>query len=106
LLAGLPARASAVPWKLEDEDSTKKIVEVSAGDDGVAMRRSLDREVRLHPDDFIVFVTGAEAHRFLVEHRDDVQRETNERMVARGVVGYWQGKTLVVLPLEWEKSSQ
>ena len=105
-MVGLTAMASTVPWKPVYTGLPQKIVSGGGENDGTAMRRSLDRDVRLHPDDFIVFVTQAEAHRFLVEHRDDAQRETNERIVARGVVGYWQGKTLVVLPLEWEKSSQ
>jgi hypothetical protein len=103
---GVTTMASAMPSKPLVAARLKRIVSVGGGDEGNSMRKSLDRDVRLHPDDFVVFVTDVGAHRFVAEHADDVQRETNERITARGVVGYWQGKTLVVLPLELEKSSQ
>ena len=67
-------------------------------DDSKAMEASLSRDVARHPGDFIVFETEAGAKEFLARHRADVQRETNSRIASRGVVGYWQGKTIVVLP--------
>lgn len=66
--------------------------------DAKAVQESLRRDVARHPGDFIVFATEAGAARFFVEHRDDVERETDPRIISRGVVGYWQGKTVVVLP--------
>lgn len=62
------------------------------------MRESLSRDVAQHPGDFVVFATEAGAKQFVVTHRGDAERETNSRIVSRGVMGYWQGKTIVVLP--------
>jgi hypothetical protein len=33
------------------------------------------------------------------EHGLEMNRETERRMVQRGVIGYWRGKTVVLLPL-------
>jgi hypothetical protein len=65
---------------------------------------SLRLEVARHPGDFVVFVTQAGAKQFFTRHRDDVERETNPRIIDRGVVGYWQDKTIVVLP--WDSLSK
>ena len=62
------------------------------------MRESLRRDASDHPGEFVVFLTRTGADHFVREHRDDVERETNSKVVSRGIVGYWQGKTLVVLP--------
>lgn len=67
-------------------------------DDARRMRESLRRDVAHHPGDFVVFATEAGEKRFLMEHYGDVEVETDSKMVARGVVGYWQGKTIVILP--------
>ena len=76
-------------------------------DDALTMRESLRRDVAKHPGEFVVFATNQSgAERFVAEHPEDAEREKNSRVVARGVVGYWQGKTVVVLPLEPLKSSR
>jgi hypothetical protein len=62
------------------------------------LRESLRSEVRRHPDDFIVFETEAGAKQFFAQHRNDVEHETDPRIIDRGVMGYWQDKTIVVLP--------
>lgn len=62
------------------------------------LRESLRNEVARHPDDFIVFATEAGAKQFLAKHRNDVEHETDPKIIDRGVVGYWQDKTIVVLP--------
>jgi hypothetical protein len=105
LATALPLWASQTPMTKRDVVS-QRIVAVEAVDDAAVIQQSLRRDVAKHPNDFVVFATETGANRFLVEHRDEVERETNGRLVWRGVVGYWQGKTLVVLPWEPVKSAQ
>jgi hypothetical protein len=97
---GLPIAAGAMPWNARGDVSLRKIVETRAVDDSVVLRDSLRRDVGAHPADFIVFETEAGAKRFEAEHWMSLRPEANERLVSLGVVGYWEGKTLVVLPLE------
>jgi hypothetical protein len=99
VLMGLPVRAEVAPLKMPpDTPASRKIVAASAVDDGTAIRESLRRDIRLHPGDFVVFETEFGAERFVAEHQAEAQRERNQRLVSRGVVGYWQGKIVVVLP--------
>jgi hypothetical protein len=98
VLVGLPVRAEVAPLKMPDTLASRKIVAARAVDNGTAIRESLRRDIQLHPGDFVVFETEFGAERFVAEHRADAQRERNERLVSRGVVGYWQGKVVVVLP--------
>jgi hypothetical protein len=65
--------------------------------DEMASLESLREDVGRHPTDFMRFETRIAANRFIAEH-GGAYHETESRMVLRGVVGYWQGKTLVVLP--------
>jgi hypothetical protein len=58
---------------------------------------SLREDVARHPADFLTFETRTSANRFIAEHAGAFH-ETEIRVVSRGVVGYWEGKTLVVLP--------
>ncbi|MEO6805503.1 MAG: hypothetical protein ABI209_05095 [Edaphobacter sp.] len=106
LTAGLPLLASQVPMTKRDPLVSQRIVVVEAVDDAAVIQQSLRRDVAKHPNDFVVFATETGANHFLVEHQDEVERETNGRLVWRGVVGYWQGKTIVVLPWEPVKSAQ
>jgi hypothetical protein len=106
LATALPLWASQVPMTKHDALVSQRIVAIQAVDDAAVIQQSLRRDVATHPNDFLVFATEIGANRFLVEHRDEVERETNGRLVWRGVVGYWQGKTLVILPWEPLKSVQ
>lgn len=63
-----------------------------------AVSQSLKRDVAQHPDEFVVFETREAAERFLRDHMPDSSRETEPAMVARGILGYWRGRTLVVVP--------
>jgi hypothetical protein len=63
----------------------------------MSVLESLREDVVSHPSDFITFETQTTANRFIVEHAD-AQQETERRVVLRGIIGYWQGKILVVLP--------
>jgi hypothetical protein len=101
LLMGLPVRASvpsAVSVCRFGLTAPEEVVVTEPVDSDAAMRESLRRDAASHPADFVVFLTRTGADHFVKEHRDDVERETNSRVVSRGIVGYWQGKTLVVLP--------
>lgn len=60
---------------------------------------SLREDVARHPNDFVTFETLTAGNRFLEEHWVDASRETEQRMIDRGVLGYWRGKTLVLLPI-------
>ncbi len=62
-----------------------------------AIFESLRRDVAIHPNDFVTFETQTTANRFIFEHADAL-KETDRRVVQRGIMGYWRGKTLVVLP--------
>ncbi|HEY8998278.1 MAG TPA: hypothetical protein VIM60_10280 [Edaphobacter sp.] len=72
---------------------------VRSRDAGSQISASLRQDVARHPNDFVVFDTRSAASRFMLDHISDVSRETERRMVDSGVVGYWRGKTLVVLPI-------
>jgi hypothetical protein len=76
-----------------------KIVAANRTDDARTMRESLRRDVTGHPEDFIVFATKSGAKEFIAEHGDGEEIERDAKVRARGIVGYWQGKTIVVLPL-------
>jgi hypothetical protein len=101
LLMGLPLKAS-VPSALSvcrfSSTALEEMVVTDSVDSEAAMRESIRRDAADHPGDFVVFLTRTGADHFVKDHRDDVERETNSRVVLRGIVGYWQGKTLVVLP--------
>jgi hypothetical protein len=75
-------------------------------DDAAAMQASLRRDVAEHPEEFVVFATEAGANQFASGHRLSVEMETSSKIISRGVVGYWQGKTIVVLPWELLKNFQ
>jgi hypothetical protein len=63
------------------------------------MSESLREDVARHPNDFVVFETLTAAGRFMEEHKIEINRETDPRMIQSGILGYWQGKTVVVLPV-------
>ena len=63
-----------------------------------AARNSLRRDVAANPGDFLTFETESSAIRFISAHAPEAQREAEPRVIARGVLGYWHEKTLVVLP--------
>jgi hypothetical protein len=98
LLMGLPVRASAVSVCKFGLTAPEEILVNDSVDSEPAIRESLRRDAADHPGEFVVFLTRTGADRFVKEHREGVERETNSRVVSRGIVGYWQGKTLVVLP--------
>ncbi len=62
-----------------------------------AFIESLRRDIAKHPADFLVFGSDSRADEFILSHTDALL-ETDRRVVQRGIKGYWQGKTLVVLP--------
>jgi hypothetical protein len=65
----------------------------------IQVSASLRQDVSRHPNEFVVFETLTAASHFMQDHLVDVSRETEPRMIQSGVVGYWRGKTLVVLPI-------
>lgn len=78
---------------------SKAVLQVEDADDSGQAFESLRDDVSRHPDDFITFATQTAANRFIEEHGFEMNRETERRMIERGVIGYWRGKTVVVLPL-------
>jgi hypothetical protein len=97
-LMGLPVGASVVPTAKPLRVGSVRILAPSAVSDARQLRESLRSEVARHPDDFIVFATDAGAKQFFAKHRNDVEHETDPKIIDRGVVGYWGDKTIVVLP--------
>jgi hypothetical protein len=98
ILIGLPVGATVVPTAKPLKVDSVRVVAPSAISDARMLRESLRTEVARHPDDFIVFATDAGAKQFLAKHRNEVEHETDPKIVDRGVVGYWRAKTIVVLP--------
>lgn len=66
-------------------------------DEAAAVLQSLRKDVAQHPAAYVTFETETAAHRFFLEH-PDAFRETDHTMMTRGIVGYWRGRTLAVLP--------
>ncbi len=66
-------------------------------DDTASVLQSLRKDVAQHPAAYVTFETETAAHRFFLEH-PDAFRETDHTMMLRGIVGYWRGRTLAVLP--------
>jgi uncharacterized protein with von Willebrand factor type A (vWA) domain len=98
MLMGLPVGASVVPSANPLKVDTMRTLAPRAISDSRMLRESLRSEVARHPDDFIVFATEAGAKQFFAKHRNDVEHETDPKIIDRGVVGYWQDKTIVILP--------
>jgi hypothetical protein len=65
--------------------------------DAPTILESLRHDVAIHPNDFVTFETQITANHFIHDH-EDVLRETDRRVIQRGILGYWRGKMLVVLP--------
>jgi hypothetical protein len=98
MLMGSPVGASVAPSAKPLRMNSARILAPGAISDTRVLRESLRSEVRRHPDDFIVFETEAGAKQFFAQHRNDVEHETDPRIIDRGVLGYWRDKTIVVLP--------
>ena len=62
------------------------------------MLDSLRRDIAAHPAEFLTFETESSAQNFIADHEPEAQLEREPRVIARGILGYWFGKTLVVLP--------
>jgi len=95
LLCGVAGATARTDWHVQ---APMLIVPVEESTDG-AMLESLRNDVIHHPGDFVTFPTKVEASRSLEQHAADARHETQQRMLELGVVGYWQGRTVVVLPL-------
>jgi hypothetical protein len=106
---GFPVKAtvaSVAPICRFGSSAQEEIVVVDPVDTEASIRESLRRDAADHPADFVVFLTRTGANHFVKEHREDIELETNSRVVSRGILGYWQGKTLVVLPWAPSKNFQ
>ena len=98
LMAGLPGHASVTALQSSTAGAPQGVFRSTPYSDIQRIRASLRREVARHPGDFIVFPTRAGAMEFFAQHRASVEIETDPTMIDRGVLGYSQGKTVVVLP--------
>jgi hypothetical protein len=65
--------------------------------DAKTIVQSLRHDIANHPNDFLTFETKTAASHFIAEHYD-AQRETDYRVIERGIMGYWHSKMLVILP--------
>ncbi len=73
------------------------VVSARNNGDSRSVLDSLRQDVAQHPADYITFETETAARRFLLDHLTAL-RETDRVMISRGVLGYWQGKIVVVVP--------
>jgi hypothetical protein len=96
LMSTVAANATvSTVWRIP----SKSAIQIDVTDDSALAFESLRDDVSRHPDDFVTFATQTAANRFIDEHGLEMNRETERRMVQRGVIGYWRGKTVVLLPL-------
>lgn len=93
-LCAAAGATSRTEWNVRQPGA---LVQQDKADD--AMLASLRADVDRHPADFVTFTTRAEASHFLEQHAADARYETQRQMRELGVMGYWQGRTVVVLPL-------
>jgi len=77
-------------------------VTIKMQSDEAGMINSLREDVSRHPDDFVTFETQTAAFRFIEGHGFEANRETARLMIKRGVLGYWRGKMVVVVPISWD----
>ena len=95
--SALPLRGSPTTKMCDPvRDMTKERVR-SRSEESFALE-SVRKDVAAHPAEFITFETESSAMRFIVQHRPEAQAEAEPRVVARGIIGYWHGKTVIVLP--------
>jgi hypothetical protein len=97
LPGALPISASTTPPYESRVAPPASALQGRSFSDEVTALESLREDVGRHPNDFMTFETRMAANRFIAEH-EGAYHETESRVLVRGVVGYWQGKTLVVLP--------
>jgi hypothetical protein len=90
--------AGATVRTVSQASEPRLIVPMEQSSEG-EMRVSLRKDIARHPGDFVSFPTETAAMRFMREHSMETSRETQPRMLDLGVMGYWQGRTLVVLPI-------
>jgi hypothetical protein len=102
LMSSLPLSASMTSASLANASTHPPLAPINIQSPGHAEEgselQSLRRDVATHPNDFISFETEFSANRFIAEHAPEAQRESQPRVIARGIFGYWRGKTMVVLP--------
>jgi hypothetical protein len=76
----------------------KSSIRAQIPDGALSSLESLKKDVARHPGDFVIFETQTSANQFIRAHEDEAYRETEPRVVMRGILGYWRGKAIVVLP--------
>lgn len=94
-----PLRASTtVAFTTTSRNAQARVVSrAHPEDDANLILESLRTDVARHPNDYVIFETQIAAHCFLAGHID-AQQETGRAMVQRGILGYWRGKTIAVVP--------
>jgi hypothetical protein len=97
LMNALPLIASTTT-KSYSSPAITSIRAQNSDDESMSILESLKKDIASNPNDFMTFETQSAAYRFIAEHGDEAYRETTPRVIRRGIVGYWQGKILVVLP--------
>jgi hypothetical protein len=95
--AALPAYGLTKASMAARSVASVTVVEADGSAEGMSVLDSLKGDVAHHPNDFIRFETKSAANQFIAEH-EGAAREMDRRVVERGIVGYWQGKTLVLPP--------
>ncbi len=97
LLAVLPLGASTTNSTRASAYRSITTVRTKTPEAATSLLDSLKREVAQHPNDYVTFETRIAADRFIGQHQEALP-ETDRFMLLRGISGYWQSKTIVVLP--------
>jgi hypothetical protein len=97
ILLGPLSMSASTTSPSESRPAPETTLQKPSFSDEMTALESLRGDVSRHPTEFLTFETRIAANRFIAEH-EGAYHETESRVVLRGVVGYWQGKTLVVLP--------
>jgi hypothetical protein len=97
ILLGTLSMSASTTSPSESRPAPETALQKPSFSDEMTALESLRGDVSRHPTEFLTFETRIAANRFIAEH-EGAYHETESRVVLRGVVGYWQGKTLVVLP--------
>ena len=97
MLVTLSLSASTTTTTESRPISSENTIRLRNPSNDTSMSSSLRRDIDSHPEDFVAFDTESAADQFIAKHEDEIDRETDHRVILRGILGYWRGKTLVIL---------
>ncbi len=97
LLTTLPLIASTTNTGRSSSTRSTPVIWTADSDEAVSVLQSLRASVAQNPGDYVSFETAVAANQFIAEHAD-ATRETDRTMVQRGILGYFRGKAIALVP--------